>query len=312
MKRLFTIAVIGCAALTTVVTSGVVHAGAATAASSTPVRKIVYAGESGGIGLVNADGSGNHQISAVSASSVSFSPNGSQIAYTSAGQVWTKPVTGGSARQLTHASGGAFSARWSPNGRWIAFTSEVGSHAEIFRVPATGGSTTRLTFASHGCNDEQSAWSPDSSTIAYVSDANGNPSCSAVGLVVALIGRTGAIVVPEVVSSPSFTPVGNLVYVATCDGCEGHDVGWEANADGTGQTIVDMGDDCDEGDRCLGAMIGAPRSHGWVEVSSYGGEDEPFGTCFFGAFQQAGVVNGMAPDVCLDNVLVDPGAADVI
>ena len=52
-------------------------------------------------------------------------PDGKAFIYTSAGQVWFKALDGSIARQVTAAEGGAWSPRFSPDGKQILFASSV-------------------------------------------------------------------------------------------------------------------------------------------------------------------------------------------
>lgn len=54
-----------------------------------------------------------------------WSPDGKSVAYTSGGQLWLAPATGGTPRQLTTLTGGASGPVWSPTGDHIAFVSPV-------------------------------------------------------------------------------------------------------------------------------------------------------------------------------------------
>ena len=300
--------VLGCGALFVTPAAASPAAVARTGVARAPITKVVYTPESGGIWVANANGTGDHEISTVHASSVSFSPDGTKIAYTF-NAVWTIPVAGGTAHRLTPAGGTVFDASWSPNGHWIAYSMLGSPRYDIYRIPATGGSATRLTFGGRqGCDDTQPSWSPNSAAIAFRQAIVGS-ACPSAGLGVQPVGGTAHVVVSGNVSSPSFTPVGNLVYLAYDEDYFAY-VGWEANVDGTGQQLVDHDDDCNEGDRCLSGMVGAARVHGWMQVSTYGSEDGPTGTCFVGAYQQAGRVESMPPGFCVDNRLVGPSGAD--
>lgn len=74
-----------------------------------------------------------------------ISPDGYTIAFTYKGDIFTVPVAGGAARQLT--SNSAFDTRpvWSPDGRTIIFASDRYGNMDIFSVSADGGAPARLT-----------------------------------------------------------------------------------------------------------------------------------------------------------------------
>ena len=59
------------------------------------------------------------------ASEARWSPDGSRVAYTTAGQLWIADASGANARQLTTLSGGASGPVWAPTGDRIAFVSSV-------------------------------------------------------------------------------------------------------------------------------------------------------------------------------------------
>jgi dipeptidyl aminopeptidase/acylaminoacyl peptidase len=54
-----------------------------------------------------------------------WSPDGKQVLVVREGQLWKYALDGGDAQQITTLSGGADGGIYSPDGRWIAFTSEV-------------------------------------------------------------------------------------------------------------------------------------------------------------------------------------------
>jgi dipeptidyl aminopeptidase/acylaminoacyl peptidase len=103
------------------------------------------------------------------------SPDGSRIAYTLAradretkkmeSQVWVCDVDGGNARRLTWSGRRNGGARWSPDGRQLAFISDRVEAAGVFVLPLDGGEARELTR--HGGTVSDLAWSPDGTRIAY-------------------------------------------------------------------------------------------------------------------------------------------------
>ena len=113
--------------------------------------------------------------------SMSFSPDGSEIAYTvnTSGQInlWRQSTDGGFPYQLT-----TFSERtvrivsWSPNGKTIAFSSDHHGDEfhQVFVIPANGGQPEQLTDIPHTQHEmTNAAWSPNGRFLAYnVNDRN--------------------------------------------------------------------------------------------------------------------------------------------
>ena len=61
---------------------------------------------------------------------------------------------------------------WSPDGKTIAFVSNISGRNNIWLVPAEGGWPTQLTVSDQ--RQTQPAWSPDGKWIAYQSDYDGD------------------------------------------------------------------------------------------------------------------------------------------
>ncbi|CAN5812116.1 S9 family peptidase [soil metagenome] len=109
-------------------------------------------------------------------SSLSFSPDGSEIAYScnASGQfnLWVRPVAGGEARQLTDYTDNAVrELSWSPDGSQILYTADTKGDEkhQLYLIDPAGGGATALTARP----DVQyfladlNPWSPDSQYIAY-------------------------------------------------------------------------------------------------------------------------------------------------
>jgi TolB protein len=61
---------------------------------------------------------------------------------------------------------------WSPDGKWIAFSSDRDGNWELYKMTATGDSITRLT--NDAKSDGWPTWTPDGKSIVFSSDRTGN------------------------------------------------------------------------------------------------------------------------------------------
>jgi tricorn protease len=72
--------------------------------------------------------------------------HGDQLVFGYAGNLYTVAVQGGQARRLTSDIGYEMFPRFSPDGKWIAFTGQYDGNTEVYLIPAEGGPPKRLTF----------------------------------------------------------------------------------------------------------------------------------------------------------------------
>ena len=103
--------------------------------------------------------------------------NSSEVVFSYAGDLWTVPIQGGEARRLTSHIGYEMLARYSPDGKTIAFTGEYDGNREVYSIPAGGGEPVRLTYTATngrddlgdrmGPNNMVLAWSPDCKKIVF-------------------------------------------------------------------------------------------------------------------------------------------------
>ena len=92
-----------------------------------------------------------------------ISPDGKTVAFTYKGDIYTVPVSGGTARQLTTDPAYDTSPMWSPDGSTIAFESDRLGSTDLFVIPATGGTPRRVT--THSGNESLRAWLNDSTLL---------------------------------------------------------------------------------------------------------------------------------------------------
>ena len=93
----------------------------------------------------------------------SLNPNGSLVAFSYQGDIWTVPSAGGRASRLTIHEGYESNPVFSPDGRQIAFSGSRYGNNDIFVMPVEGGSPKRLTY--HSAADNISAWQGNNSII---------------------------------------------------------------------------------------------------------------------------------------------------
>lgn len=105
---------------------------------------------------------------------VRISPDGSTIAFTYKGDIYTVPVAGGQARQLTTQSSYETEPVWSPDGKKIAFASDREGGSDIFIMDAEGGPATRLTFNS--ASEIPQGFTPDGKAVIYSASIQDAPS----------------------------------------------------------------------------------------------------------------------------------------
>lgn len=80
--------------------------------------------------------------------------------------IWVARSDGSMNRQFTRGEESASSPTFSPDGNYLAFTSNrSGEERQVYRMYLNGGEAEQLTHAENGVNSYQ--WSPDGSRIAY-------------------------------------------------------------------------------------------------------------------------------------------------
>ncbi|NNE92878.1 MAG: hypothetical protein HKN23_14635, partial [Verrucomicrobiales bacterium] len=79
-----------------------------------------------------------------------LSPDGSQVAFAWAGDIWIARTRGGRARRLTGHAGYENGPVFSPDGKEIGFTRLEKGKEQVFVVPVRGGIPRQVTFHSEG------------------------------------------------------------------------------------------------------------------------------------------------------------------
>ncbi|MGH8274416.1 MAG: S41 family peptidase [Gammaproteobacteria bacterium] len=104
--------------------------------------------------------------------------HGKTIVFEAGGNLWKVGIGGGTAERLTADPGYDQMPRFSPDGKWIAFTGQYAGQDDVYVMPAAGGAVKRLTFHSDvtaqaplrwGPNNMVLTWTPDSKNIVFLS-----------------------------------------------------------------------------------------------------------------------------------------------
>jgi dipeptidyl aminopeptidase/acylaminoacyl peptidase len=90
-------------------------------------------------------------------------------------QIWTVPVDGGAPRQITRDGEANHRARWSADGRQIAYISERSGSSQIWIMDADGGNAKQITNLSTEADGV--LFSPDGKNLVFTSDVY--PECAA-------------------------------------------------------------------------------------------------------------------------------------
>ncbi|MBL4686278.1 MAG: PD40 domain-containing protein [Nannocystaceae bacterium] len=96
--------------------------------------------------------------------SLDVSPDGKTIVFDLLGDLYTMPITGGDAKSLTSGMAWDMQPTFSPDGQWIAFTSDQGGGDNIWVLPAAGGEAKAVTKEDFRLLNSP-AWTPDGKYI---------------------------------------------------------------------------------------------------------------------------------------------------
>lgn len=168
------------------------------------------------------------------------SPDGKTVVFSYLGDIWTVDANGGNARPLTVHTAHDFQPAFSPDGKFIAFSSNRHGSYDCFIIPAQGGKSRRLT--SDSANDIVCGWAPDSKSVLFSSNRGlGYPGFSNLYSIFIEGGQPSRLTFDEA-KDGAFHPSENLIaytrgpgswYRKGYRGSSNDDI-WISNLDGTG------------------------------------------------------------------------------
>lgn len=100
---------------------------------------------------------------------------GDRVVFTYGGDLWMAPSSGGSAARLTSHPGIEVFGKFSPDGKWVAFTGQYDGDEQVYVVPTSGGDPRQLTFypargplaPRWGWDNQVFGWTKDSKRIIF-------------------------------------------------------------------------------------------------------------------------------------------------
>lgn len=91
-----------------------------------------------------------------------------RIVFSYLGDIWTADENGQNVQRLTVNRARDVYGRFSPDGKWIAFSSDRKGNLDVYLIPAGGGNAKQLT--THSADDTVLGWSSDSRSILFSSN----------------------------------------------------------------------------------------------------------------------------------------------
>ena len=171
-----------------------------------------------------------------------ISPDGKLVAFSYLGDIWTVEAIGGVARPVTMHEAHDINPVFSPDGKFLAFSSNRHGSYDVFVVPAVGGKPRRLTFDS--AQDMVTGWTPDGKGVVFASSRTTAYPSNFESFVVPVEGGAERKLALFEAKEAHFSPAGNAIafvrgpgtwYRRGYRGSSSDDI-WISTLDGSKQT----------------------------------------------------------------------------
>src|ERR1039458_6674020 len=144
-----------------------------------------------------------------------------RIVFSYAGDLWTVGTRGGTAARLTSHPGVELFGKFSPDGRFIAFTGQYGGDEQVYVIAAAGGAPKQLTFYPApgpladrwGYDNQVYGWTPDGASVLFRSARDGDMLTDSKLYTVPMSGGAATALPMPVSGAGQFSPDGKkIVY----------------------------------------------------------------------------------------------------
>ena len=130
-----------------------------------------------------------------------------RIAFTYLADIWVADENGGNVQRLTVNRARDAYPRFSPDGKWIAFSSDRNGNLDVFIIPSTGGTAKQLTH--HSADDVVLGWTPDGKGVLFSSQRG--EDFMGMLYVVSVDGGMPWHAGPDMGNAASYSPDGNRI-----------------------------------------------------------------------------------------------------
>jgi len=156
-----------------------------------------------------------------------------KVAFIYGADLWVSDLDGKQVLRLTSTPAVESTPHFSPDGKWIAFTSNRSGSQAVYIVPVTGGEPKRLTWYPSGTLVR--GWTGDGSKVLYASDRETAPVPHNRLWTVPVTGGPSTLLSKQWGHNGSFSPDGKRIIV---DKMDRWDVEWRAYRGGQNTPLI--------------------------------------------------------------------------
>ncbi len=143
-----------------------------------------------------------------------------KIAFMYGGDIWLASSSGGTARRITSHPGRELFPKFSPDGRWLAFTGKYDGNFNVYVMSSEGGQPKQLTFYQGqaqqlsdrmGVLNQVIGWTPDGKSIVFLSRRDASNGWTKRPYTVSVDGGLAKPMPPDEGGLLSFSPDGTKI-----------------------------------------------------------------------------------------------------